>query len=421
MKALKKDVVKLENQFKLMLMFAFIIFASAFLFNLPNQILLGIKTIITSPSILLTDYIEIANLGSAFFNSGLLMILFTILVKIIKAEISGPIVAGIFTIGGFAFFGKNLFNVWPIVFGVFLYTKIKKLQFKDYFVVSMFGTALAPIVSQLAFGFNFTQPVGILLGVIAGVVAGFMLIPLASQFTNFHQGYNLYNVGFTSGIIGTLFMSLFRVFGLNNDPQNILSQGNNQIMAIYFAVLFTVMLIVGFVLNNNTLKGLKVIMGQHKKTAPDYIEKTGFAITLFNMGILGLMSMAYVMLVKGDFNGPVIGALFTVSGFGAFGKHFKNTIFIIIGVYVVTLITTLQAGSTAVLIAALFGTCLAPITSKFGWQYGILAGMIHIMVVLNTASLHGFMNLYNNGFAAGIVAASLLPLLQSFAKAKKSK
>ena len=40
------------------------------------------------------------------------------------------------------------------------------------------------------------------------------------------------------------------------------------------------------------------------------------------------------------------------------------------------------------------------------------------MVVLNTTSLHGFMNLYNNGFAAGIVAAALVPLFQSFTKNK---
>lgn len=409
-----KNSLKRADHFKLILLYAFIIFASAFIFNTPTQILSGLKLIITSPSILLTDYIEVANMGTAFFNSGLLMILFVVLTKIIKAEISGPIVAGVLTIGGFAFFGKNLFNVWPIVIGVYLYTKIKGLNFKDYVAIAMFGTALAPIVSQIAFGFN----LGIILGIIGGVTAGFMLVPLASQFTNFHQGFNLYNVGFTSGIIGTLFMSFFRVFGLNNNPLSILSFGNNQAMTIYFGLYFLSMLIVGFILNNNSLKGLKVIMGKHEKLAPDYIEKAGFAITLFNMGVLGLMSMAYVILVKGDFNGPVIGALFTVAGFGAFGKHFKNTVFVIVGVYLITLITTLQAGSTAVLIAALFGTCLAPISGKFGWQYGILAGMIHIMVVLNTASLHGFMNLYNNGFAAGIVAAALVPLFQSFTKNK---
>ncbi|HZJ85621.1 MAG TPA: DUF1576 domain-containing protein, partial [Erysipelotrichaceae bacterium] len=396
------------------------IFFSAFIFNTPQEILYGLNKIIHSPSILLTDYIEVSNLGSTFFNSGLLMILFVCMTKLSKTSINGPMIAGILTIGGFAFFGKNIFNVWPIVFGVYLNAKINKDLFKDYIVVAMFATALAPLVSQVSFGFGLNIYLGVTLGIVCGIIAGFILPPLSKHFINFHQGFNLYNIGFTAGMIATMFMAIFRVLGFDNTSQAILSSNYNGLMFKYFSLYFISMVVLGFVLNNKSLKNLNTIMNQSGVLSSDFVAIGGFGVSLLNMGLLGLMSILYVCLVKGDFNGPVIGALLTVSGFGAFGKHLKNTVFVITGVYLVTIFTSLDAGSTGVLIAALFGTALAPISGKFGWPYGILAGMVHISLVLHTAYLHGGMNLYNNGFTAGLVAAFLVPLIQTY-KTKKIK
>ena len=53
---------------------------------------------------------------------------------------------------------------------------------------------------------------------------------------------------------------------------------------------------------------------------------------------------------------------------------------------------------------------------------GILAGYLHSSVALNVGIVYGGMNLYNNGFAGGIVAIFLVPVIQSIsdrrAKAK---
>ncbi|MGC8820908.1 MAG: DUF1576 domain-containing protein [Fervidobacterium sp.] len=43
-----------------------------------------VKTIVISQDYLITDYMEIAGVGGAFFNSGLLMLLFTLLLKLLK-------------------------------------------------------------------------------------------------------------------------------------------------------------------------------------------------------------------------------------------------------------------------------------------------------------------------------------------------
>ena len=64
-------------------------------------------------------------------------------------------------------------------------------------------------------------------------------------------------------------------------------------------------------------------------------------------------------------------------------------------------------------LALLLSTTLAPIAGEFGIFAGILAGFRHSSVALNVGIVYGGMNLYNNGFAGGIVAAFLVPVIQS--------
>ena len=67
-----------------------------------------------------------------------------------------------------------------------------------------------------------------------------------------------------------------------------------------------------------------------------------------------------------------------------------------------------------ILLAALFGTTLAPIAGEYGWKVGMIAGFLHSSVVLNISTLHGGINLYNNGFSGGLVAAFLVPIIDAF-------
>ena len=64
-------------------------------------------------------------------------------------------------------------------------------------------------------------------------------------------------------------------------------------------------------------------------------------------------------------------------------------------------------------LAALFCTGLAPIAGQFGWKWGVVAGMLHASVVLNVGFLQGWLNLYNNGFSAGLVCIVLVPLIEA--------
>ena len=51
---------------------------------------------------------------------------------------------------------------------------------------------------------------------------------------------------------------------------------------------------------------------------------------------------------------------------------------------------------------------------KFGWIAGIITGSLHLSMVMNIGVIHGGINLYNNGFAGGIVAGIVVPVIKVF-------
>jgi hypothetical protein len=143
----------------------------------------------------------------------------------------------------------------------------------------------------------------------------------------------------------------------------------------------------------------------------DFIAAAGFGPTLANMALTGAIGTAYVLLIGGDLNGPVIGAILTIVGFSAYGKHPRNIVPIMLGVFLGSLAKPWGISDPSIVLAALFGTTLAPIAGRFGWHWGVVAGLVHSSAALSVGSLHAGLNLYNNGFAAGIVAAVLVPII----------
>ena len=402
-----------QNRIRYLVFVSLLTLFTGFVFNTPSEILKGLGRIITSSSILLTDYMVVGSIGSAFVNSGILMLIAIFLAIRNHTSFSGPLVAAVFTIGGFAFFGKNLYNIWPIMGGVMLYAKYQNESFGKFILPAFFGTALGPLVSQISFGFFLPPVLGISLGILSGIIAGFILPPLANHFIRFHLGYNLYNIGFTSGIIGLLFMSILRGVNLETPATLILLKGHTKGLSVYLAVLFLSMIIYGFSTCTDIVKGLSHLFSHPGRLVSDFVASDGFPVTLINMGLLGFLSTAYVTLTGGTLNGPILGGIFTVVGFGAFGKHVRNVIPVMAGIYLANMVFHWEVSSTTSLIAALFATTLAPIAGAYGIIPGIIAGFLHMAVVMNVGYLHGGLNLYNNGFSGGFVAAIMVPILDS--------
>jgi len=396
-----------------LLLVSMLLTGTAFLLDAPGTILHGMGRILIEPGILITDYMAVAGPGTAFLNSGLLLAAGLLLVRMNRVAISGPVIAALLTLCGFSFFGKNLYNSWAVPLGVLLYARFAGAPFSRYILHALFGTGLAPLTSLISFGIGLPPVVGIPLGNLAGMAAGFLLPVLAGHFLKFHQGYNLYNIGFTCGILGMFFMGVLRAFGYQSAPVLVVSEGLNLPLA-EFMYLLSAALVIGGLLTGGADRGrLRLLWRQSGRLAADFPEIVGFGTTLVNMGMLGLLATTYALVVGGELNGPILGGIFTIIGFGAFGKHLMNTVPILAGVYLGALLHVFDAHATSSLLAALFGTTLAPLAGAFGWPVGLLAGFLHMSMVMNIGYLHGGLNLYNNGFSGGFIAAVLVPVLEA--------
>ena len=148
----------------------------------------------------------------------------------------------------------------------------------------------------------------------------------------------------------------------------------------------------------------------------DFVFMDGVGPTFMNMAVMGLLAIGWLWLVGGDLNGPTLGGVITIVGFAAFGMHPKNCAPIVAGIWAATLLLRYRPADPSIQLAALFGMGLAPIAGQFGVVWGIIAGMLHCAIVTTVGSVYGGLNLYNNGFTAGLVALILVPLIQSFKK-----
>lgn len=413
---IKVKVLKEKFRYRIMYLYSvLVIFAGLFLGSF-REIIDGILKIIVSPSILITDYFVLGGIGASLVNSGTLMLLSTLIAQISKARMSGSLIAAIFTVGGFALFGKNIYNVISIVLGVYLYSLIRKENFSKLITVALFGTSLAPVVNQLSFGMNLNPLIGIALGNIVGIFIGLVLAPLAASFVKFHQGFNLYNIGFTTGIVGMFLMSLFRSTGYNHEIVSNVYLKTDITLTVFLIFYFISMSVFGIIFVKNNFSNYSKLLNTKIKDATDFVELGGFSLVLLNMGVLGIISTIIVLIFKAPLNGPLIGGIFTVVGFGAFGKHPKNALPVMAGVILGYQLMGVSLETTGAMLTVLFSTTLAPIAGHYGNLAGIIAGLMHASLISNTGYLHGGMNLYNNGFTGGFVAAVLVLLLQTYKK-----
>lgn len=379
----------------------------------------GLATCIREPDTLINDYIAHAGPGAPFVNAGLCSLAAVAILLQQGAVFSGAAIASVFTIAGFALFGKNIYNIWPVMAGVWLFARANGRPFEEYLIVALFGTALAPLVSEVTFGLGLPLGLGAPLGIASGVVAGFFLPPLARHLLQFHQGYNLYNMGLTAGFIGTVVMSLFRAFELPVDGGGAWSTGNGAVYPCFLLCFFGSMLALGFVVGPSTRSGFRGILASSGRLVSDFVRSYGIGPSLVNMGLVGLLGCLYIAIVGGDWNGPTIGALFTMCGFAAFGKHCFNTTPIMAGVALAALVSGSSPSEAGPILAALFGTTLAPISGRYGPIAGLVAGAMHFVLVTNVGYLHGGLNLYNNGFSGGIVAGILFPILEALREERR--
>lgn len=383
-----------------------------------NDLIQGLWRIFNIPGALITDYMVVGGMGPAFVNGALVALIGYFILVINKISFTGISIAAIFTMMGFGLMGKDIVSILPILFGVYLYSKIRGEKYAINIYSGLFGTALAPLVAQVSIEFGWGIPGGIVIGTMAGLV----ISPLAKHSITFHKGYNLYNVGFSAGFIGIVFMSVLQGHGYQSKAVEIWGTEYDDYLKVFISILFLSMIIIGIidlVTQKGRLKDYIMILKQPGTLRTDFILTSGFASTLINMGLVGLTGLTYILLVGGNLNGPSLSGLFTMVGFAAYGKHIKNVIPIMIGVWLGAFVSIHNANAPGPLIAGLFGTALAPMAGRFGPIVGIITGFLHFYVVSIIGVVHGGLNLYNNGFSAGFIGAFMIAIITEAKRIKK--
>ena len=405
------NICKFIKQYKIetiVLIYILIVLITGLLLQPFDELIIGLKNIINAPGVLISDYMVIGGIGPALVNASLVALTGYLILVINNMNFIGISIASIFTLMGFGLLGKNIFSIFPLILGVYFYSKFKKDSFDNYVYIALFSTTLSPFVTQSIFGFGWSPVVGVSLGIIAGI----LVAPMANFTVIFHKGYCLYNVGFAAGLTGFFIMSILRGFGYESTSVSIWGTEFDSFIKPFIIILSLSMIILGLVLGEYKKRNHRNIIKTTGIPLTDYVTEAGFSETLVNMGLVGLIGVLYIILVGSSFNGPTLGGIFTMMGFAAYGKHPLNVIPIMFGVWLGTVLSVYDTLAPGSMLAALFGTALAPITGRYGSLAGILAGYIHLHIVSVVGSLHGGLNLYNNGFAAGFVALFFVSLMR---------
>ncbi|MBE6596920.1 MAG: DUF1576 domain-containing protein [Ruminococcaceae bacterium] len=411
--------------------------------------------ILTSPSKLVTDYFKLGGLGSTFFNAAICGLACNLIILISRTKANATTFAGYMLVVAHCFYGLNFFNMWPPFFGVLIYCKVMRKPFRENLHIALFSTALAPFISDFAFRYTLGDEfvlgepkitaLGVIFALLFGLAAGFVVPALLPGTTAMHRGFNMYKAGLALGILGIFIYSfLYYTLGIkspehlniHNPAYDALPYAYRGFMNVFFIILFTLTIFMGFAFNNFSFKGYRQLL-RSTGYGTDFLDKFGMPVCLINVGIYGLCIVAYLNLIfilpeifpflpEGvGFTGATVGVTFAALTFAADGQHPRTVAPIAIGYALLLALVCVICGisgmdipwtlSTQAYINGLaFSTGLCTFSGKYGWKIGVLAGFISAIICTSTADMHGGFVLYNGGFNAGLSALVLLPILDFY-------
>ena len=412
--------MRYKSMYPMILVYILALVLAGLIFDDPANILPGLQKIVLTQDVLITDYVEIAGPGAAFVNSALVTLISLGLLYLSGDPLNGFTITEMGLMSGFALFGKNVANIWPIILGTWVYARIQKEPFSKYTSVALLATALSPLVSYMGLGSLYAHPLG---GVLTGMLIGMVLPPLSAYTYKVQNGMNLYNMGFACGLLAMMLVPMLTAVG--DAPSSVLywAEGYNLRFGAAVALMCLAFIVCGLFCSGHPVwanwAGYRRLLTSSGRAPSDFLRMVGGGPVLINMGVNGLLATGYILLVGGDLNGPTLGGILTVIGFSAYGKHARNILPVMCGVLLGGIFMHYNVDAPGLQLAALFGTTLAPFAGVFGWPVGILAGFLHSAVVLQAGYVLAGVNLYNNGFSGGLIAIVLFPLIMAIFRHRK--
>jgi len=180
---------------------------------------------------------------------------------------------------------------------------------------------------------------------------------------------------------------------------------------------------------DTVISGIRRILSMPDLLITDYVMVGGPGAALVNSGFVTLISIALLYCSKSPPTAYTVVVVGLMSGFSLFGKNFVNILPILLGGWLYSLVKNEPFSSYSSV--TLMSTALSPIVSYIAHDggyasvgpaiaAGVLIGFVIPPLSSYTFKLQSGMNLYNVGFACGILGMILVPVMISSGKQLKT-
>ena len=397
----------------------------------------GLWQIMSQPGKITTNYFHLGGYAATFLNMGLVGFICLGLFVALKGTANNVSSLAYLLTVGFASWGITVLNVWFTFAGVILYYIVKREKLSGACNAMMFSTGIAPLITDLLVRYPNAEVVGFNLGglivtLLVGLFIGFMLPAGLGHAPNVHKGLDIYSAAVPVCFLAFfLNATLYKTIGIDlpavATDMTVAGQG---IVNIFCILVFAICILVASMMGCKPGDYLKLLTAkEHVGNVPTALGKE---VYLMNIGVFGLFILAYYNLIGASFNSVTFGLVFCMLCTAGSGSHPGNVWPIMLG-YVVgsfgfSFLSQLAGGSYAMTInaqAIAIGLCfangLSPITSKYGWFWGVVAAVMHFLLVTSVPNMHGGFCLYNGGFTAAVICVLLVPVLEKCVKTKAEK
>ena len=404
-----------------------------------GEMFTGFVKILTSPCKVSTNYFAVGGYAATFLNMGLVCLTCLGLFLVFQGTPNNASTLGVLLTTGFGSWGIHVLNIWPTIFGVMIYGLVKKEKMGGLVNAMMFSTGIAPLISDLLLRYPNAEVVGfnlpgLLLALAVGFVIGFFLPAGLANSPKVHKGFDLYSAALPIGMTAFLLnAALFKTMGVNlpaAPSADTLQVADGMIVNVFCCVVFGLCIVFAFLLGCRPKDYWRLL------TDPDLVTNFsstyGNATFLMNVGCFGLFILAYYNMIGATFNGVTFGVIFCMLSTCNSGSHPGNVWPIMLGYLLASTVCgwiapmvggtfTLAANAQAIVVGLCYANGLSPIADKYGWRYGLLAAVLHYLLVTSVPNLHGGFCLYNGGFTAALICIILVPELERFAKTKDER
>ena len=413
-------------------------------FCMPDraQILSGFGKILTGTCKISTNYFELGGFAATFLNMGLVGLFCTILCCLPGAKPNNVTTLGVLLTVGFGSWGINPLNMVPTILGVCLYCLVKREKLGAMSNAMMYSTGIAPLISDLLFrypgteyiGFNW---VGLGIALFVGLIIGFFLPAGLAHAPNIHKGFDHYSaavpIGFTAFFLRTVLYNVILGWKIGDLGQlSTLAAADTAswtIINIFCGVVFGLCIVFALLMGCKPKDYWQLLKDSGHSVS--FTTKYGNAPFLMNVGVFGLFILLYFNLTGGPATGMTFGIIFCMLATCNSGSHPGNVWPIMVG-YVLTSMVfgwlyqgegdfALTVGNQSIMIGLCYANGMSPISGKYGFGAGVLAGGLHYLLVTAVPDLHGGFCLYNGGFTAALICLLLVPQLEKFCKTKEQR